>query len=111
MSDFIIFKNLNQPKKERTNREGYRLIEIIGYFTENNRLFYFKKKLVTRLPNFPDRRIRYESFLLKNVVTNKIKFLEFLNFFMVGVGKKVVFLLYLDISNFFPANLAPYCTY
>ena len=33
-----------------------------------------KKKLVTRLPNFPDRRIRYE-FFLKNIVTNeKINF-------------------------------------
>ena len=32
------------------------------------------KKLVTRLPNFPDRRIRYE-FFLKNIVTNeKINF-------------------------------------
>ena len=25
-----------------------------------------KKKLVTRLPNFPDRRIRYEFYLKKN---------------------------------------------
>ena len=33
-----------------------------------------KKKLVTRLPNFPDRRIRYE-FFFKNIVTNeKINF-------------------------------------
>ena len=30
-----------------------------------------KKKLVTRLPNFPDRMIMYKSFLLKNIVTNK----------------------------------------
>ena len=29
-----------------------------------------QKKLVTRLPNFPDRRIRYE-FFFKNIVTNK----------------------------------------
>ena len=37
--------------------------------------FDFKKKLVTRLPNFPDRRIRYNSFLFKNIVTNeKINF-------------------------------------
>ena len=71
-----------------------------------------EKKLVTRLPNFPNRRIRYESFLLKNVVIKEIKFLEFINFFKVGVGKGVVFLLYLDISNnFSPGNLAPYCTY
>ena len=44
-----------------------------------------QKKLVTRLPNFPDRRIRYESFHLKNVVTKKN--------FQDG-GKGVVFLLY-----------------
>ena len=50
-----------------------------------------EKKLVTRLPNFPDRRVRHGSFLLKNVVTNKIEFLEFLNFFNVGLGKWVVF--------------------
>ena len=51
------------------------------------------KKLVTRLPNFPDRRLRYESFLLKYIVTNKkINFWNFTNFFKVGEG--VVFLLY-----------------
>ena len=54
----------------------------------------YKKKLVTRLPNFPDRRIRYE-FFLKNIVTNeKINFWNFINFFKVGVRKDVVFLLY-----------------
>ena len=51
-----------------------------------------KKKLVTRLPNFPDHRIRYESFFLKNIITNKkIIFWKFTNFFKVGVGEEVVF--------------------
>ena len=41
----------------------------------------FKKKLVTRLPNFPDRRIKYE-FFKRNIVTNeKINFWNFINFF------------------------------
>ena len=39
------------------------------------------KKLVTRLPNSPDCRIRYETFLLKNIVTKKINFWIFLIFF------------------------------
>ena len=53
------------------------------------------KKLVTRLPNFPDRKIRYESFLSKNIVANEKKFfLNFTNFFKVGVGEGVVLLLY-----------------
>ena len=30
-----------------------------------------EKKLVTRLPNFPDRRIRYESFFFKKKVKPK----------------------------------------
>ena len=45
-----------------------------------------KQKLVTRLPNLPDRVIRYERFLLKNIVTNKKKFLEILKFFGKGGG-------------------------
>ena len=44
-----------------------------------------------RLPNFHDRRIRYKSFLLKNVVTNKIKILKLFNFFKMDVGERVVF--------------------
>ena len=38
---------------------------------------YSKKKLVTRLPNFPDRRIRYEFYFKKNRHKQKNKFLEF----------------------------------
>ena len=45
-------------------------------------------KLVTRLPNFPDRRIMYESFLLKNIDTNKkVNFWNFLIFLKGGWGK------------------------
>ena len=38
--------------------------------------FYLKKKLVTRLPNFPDRRIRYEFYFEKYRHKQK-KILEF----------------------------------
>ena len=48
-----------------------------------------------RLPNFRDRRIIYESFLLKN----------FFNFFKVGVGKGVVFLILLiDLKQLLPSK-------
>ena len=39
--------------------------------------FDMEKKLVTRLPNFPDRRIRYEFYLKKNHHKQRNKFLEF----------------------------------
>ena len=34
-----------------------------------------EKKLVARLPNFPDRMIRYGSFFFINTSSNKEKFL------------------------------------
>ena len=52
----------------------------------------FGKKLVTRLPNFPDRMIRYESFFSKYIVKKK---LGIFLFFKGGVGEGVVFSLYL----------------
>ena len=66
-----------------------------------------KKKLVTRLPNFPDRRIRYEFYLKKIVTNEKINFWNFTNFYTVGVREGVVFF-YIS-NNFSSTNLAPYC--
>ena len=56
-----------------------------------------QKKLVTRLPNFPDRRIRYEFSFKKYRHKQKNKFLEFFNFFKVrgGVGEEVAFFIIL----------------
>ena len=69
------------------------LLNVTKNFVTSKVVMLTKKKLVTRLPNFPDRRIRYE-FFLKNIVTNeKINFWNFINFFKVGVRKDVVFLL------------------
>ena len=59
----------------------------------------FTKKLVTRLPNFPDRRIRYEFYFQKNWHKRKNKFYSFQEQFQ-------------NIrDNFSPAKFALFCTY
>ena len=60
--------------------------KVIRDINRNNHFTCFahtKKKLVTRLPNFPDRMIRYGSFFSKYIVK---KNLEFFNFLKVRVG-------------------------
>ena len=47
-----------------------------------------KKKLVARLPNFPDRRIRYGSFFSKYIVKKKLEFFK-------GRGSFFIILIYL----------------
>ena len=61
------------------------------------------EKLVTRLPNFPDRRLRYESFLLKNIATNKKnKFLEF--FKGGGRGRGSFFIILRFLKQLLPSK-------
>ena len=68
----------------------------LGYTNVSQRVLeIILKKLVTRLPNFPDRRIRYEFYFKKNRRNEKINFWNFTNFFTVGVGKGVVFFIIL----------------
>ena len=65
------------------------------------------KKLVTRFPNFPDRRIRYEFYFKKYRHNKKINFWNFTNFFKVGVGEGVVFFIILKYFKQFIKDKVP----
>ena len=114
--DFISFKYENKFFIENFCFILKRINEFYDYVIRRSgnqtnfaeTLFKWKKKLVTRLSNFSDRVIKYESFLLKNIVTNK-KNWNFLIFLRSGRGRGSFFI---EVENkFSPANLAPYCTY
>ena len=77
--------------------------EIKKNLKKKQKKIVYKKKLVTRLPNFPDRRIRYEFYVKKNHHKRKNKFLVVILF----IPRTVSNIRY----NFSPAKYAPFCTY
>ena len=72
------------------NKSWYIGQTIVGRFYK-----LLKKKLVTRLPNFPDRMIRYGSFFSKYIVKNKFRIFKFFKGGGRGRGSFFIILRYL----------------
>ena len=86
-SSYMEFRNINHDNFILVMvlliaRKKFRSCYLKNYFGCFNNVKYQKKlaitkKLVTRLLNFPDRRIRYEFYFKKYRHKQKNKFLEF----------------------------------